>query len=495
MFYDELLYTTTSNNKTEEHSWREVVIPMYNGYPIRELYDANGNLVYDGLNLENEAVRYYLKSTIIQDPAYNTYTDTGNRVYQYTKEGIKALHNDNKAFLYNSNGFTHDFKTSVFYAMWMRGNLNDGDGYGAWSWKYTGSTQRLLTMHPTWTNRPAPIVVNAEGGTKVRVSTDSNFNNYYDFSVGTNVELEDPENPTQYIVESTGPNCTCLYNLIPNTKYYYRVLDQNDTIIKESNFTTRGRLRMIALGNVNNVRDLGGWPCEGGHLAYGKLYRGCGLSTSTDLNSGKSGYPSNEAKSILVNQLNVKKVIDLRTRSGTQSISLPNSVTIVNVPMDDSAIYGDVVNSSANRTAIKNVLNSIAASLNNGEAVYFCCNHGQDRTGTIACIIELICGCDYVSIIKDWEVSAFHANYLPSATCIYKNSSATSSTKLVSTLDFIEEQSVDTTNVDLMNWLNSVGVGSSDLDTINTKCLAWLYSIGVSSNTINSIKANMIIQD
>ena len=132
--------------------------------------------------------------------------------------------------------------------------------------------------------------------------------------------------------------------------------------------------------------------------------------------------------------------------------------------MSDSSVYGES-GLTASATAIKNTLTDIGNLLDQGKIVYFYCNHGQDRTGTIACLIELICGCDFESIIKDYELSCFHASDLTNATPVYNG-------KLWSSIQFI---------------------AGKQGDTLNDKCVTWLKSIGVTQTTIDKIRNNMIV--
>ena len=89
--------------------------------------------------------------------------------------------------------------------------------------------------------------------------------------------------------EVTGRNSFPLYNLLPDTTYYYEVIqlfaDGNVVEAKSGNFTSSDEsLRLIYIEGTQNVRDLGGWTgLDGKKVKYGKIYRGASFSDSSFL--------------------------------------------------------------------------------------------------------------------------------------------------------------------------------------------------------------------
>ena len=59
---------------------------------------------------------------------------------------------------------------------------------------------------------------------------------------------------------------------------------------------------MIHLLNVGNVRDLGGWDCDGGRVKYGLLFRGGEMY----------GYLTDDGRQQAIDMLGILKEIDLR---------------------------------------------------------------------------------------------------------------------------------------------------------------------------------------
>ena len=78
-----------------------------------------------------------------------------------------------------------------------------------------------------------------------------------------------------------------IYNVSP-LGGTYAVLD--DKSVKQSgHLSPTGQVRMIEASTVN-MRDLGGWKCDGGTVKYGKIYRGGAINPDdTDLFLKKLG--------------------------------------------------------------------------------------------------------------------------------------------------------------------------------------------------------------
>ena len=157
---------------------------------------------------------------------------------------------------------------------------------------YTVSYAREYRKNLRASDRPKPVTVTwTEGNAaKVLVSPSPLF-----------------EAATEVPVEA---NVAEIYNLVPGVKYYYKVLDGEGKVLSSASFTPVGPLRMIA-GVVSNMRDLGGWKADGGHIAYGKLYRGAALS---------SRRTTDRAKEIFKKDLGISVDLDLRHRQYTGTL-------------------------------------------------------------------------------------------------------------------------------------------------------------------------------
>ena len=215
-----------------------------------------------------------------------------------------------------------------------------------------------------------------------------------------------------------------VYNLIPGQKYYYKIIGNNNSVLKSACVTPVGPLRMIYIPNYNssyvrNIRDLGGWPADGGHIAYGKLYRGSRLDDIQ--NSGNSS-----AKDYFLNTLGVRIDIDLRglppgSQGGsgehdpwysTDPIEYHNIKLwhyLVNGPnqFNDNITISDGTSSDQYQYAIRQII----GWLGQGKPVYFHCHGGSDRTGTLAFLIEALLGVSELDLCRDYEVTYYSGSH------------------------------------------------------------------------------------
>ena len=145
-------------------------------------------------------------------------------------------------------------------------------------------------------------------------------------------------------------------------------------------------LRYIQTDAVN-VRDLGGWACDGGKVKYGLLYRG--------------GYLVAADRSVMVNELGVMHDLDLR---GTNEAALTAS------PLGDDIYYTCAEHMAwytlASDCWVTN-LRTVFEAVTHNEPVYFHCSAGADRTGTLACVLEGLLGMSQSDIDKDYELTCF----------------------------------------------------------------------------------------
>lgn len=145
-----------------------------------------------------------------------------------------------------------------------------------------------------------------------------------------------------------------------------------------------------------NVRDLGGWACDGGTVKYGLLIRGGRISAAD--------------RAVLVEQLGVQHEIDLRGKEGRPSYDGDVAT--------ESPLGSDVWFTIADKAA-SYVLTPVATwqlylrcvidAVTHREPVYFHCTAGADRTGTLACVLEGLLGMSQSDIDKDYELTTFYS--------------------------------------------------------------------------------------
>lgn len=145
-----------------------------------------------------------------------------------------------------------------------------------------------------------------------------------------------------------------------------------------------------------NVRDLGGWACDGGTVKYGLLIRG-----------GKLGSAD---RAVLVGELGIQHDLDLRGREGGGSGDEPEMMA--------SPLGSDVWYTRTQQYAWyaltpietwQTYLRCVIDAVTHREPVYFHCTAGADRTGTLACVLEGLLGMSQSDIDKDYELTTFYS--------------------------------------------------------------------------------------
>lgn len=203
-----------------------------------------------------------------------------------------------------------------------------------------------------------------------------------------------------------------------------------------------------------NVRDLGGWACDGGTVKYGLLIRGGKLAAAD--------------RTVLVEELGVQHDLDLRGREGGGAGDEPE--------MAESPLGRDVWYTRTQQYAWYALtpvsswqiyLRCVIDAVTHREPVYFHCTAGADRTGTLACVLEGMLGMSQSDIDKDYEL-----------TCFYSGSGT----------DALARRRNETDWVGLINSINAVPG-----DSFRDKCVHFAVgTCGMSMYDINAYRAAMI---
>lgn len=199
--------------------------------------------------------------------------------------------------------------------------------------------------------------------------------------------------------------------------------------------------------NTWNVRDLGGWACDGGTVKYGKLFRG--------------GYVTSADRAVLVEQLGIQHELDLR---GANEGGLTASPLGGDVRYTCAAAYAWYSLTPAD--AWKANLRCVFDAVTHNEPVYFHCAAGADRTGTLACVLEGLLGMSQSDIDKDYELTTFYSGSDTDANARRRNEAEWSG---------------------LISALNSKS-GS----TFRDKCVTFAAELGFTADEINAFRAAMI---
>ena len=203
-----------------------------------------------------------------------------------------------------------------------------------------------------------------------------------------------------------------------------------------------------------NVRDLGGWACDGGTVKYGLLIRGGKLSAAD--------------RAVLVGEIGIQHDLDLRGREGGGSGDEPE--------MTESPLGNDVWYTRTQQYAWYSLtpvatwqtyLRCVIDAVTHREPVYFHCTAGADRTGTLACVLEGLLGLSQSDIDKDYELTTFYSG---------------------SGSDAIARRRNETDWKGLINAINAVSG-----DTFRDKCVHFAVgTCGMTMADINAFRAAMI---
>lgn len=178
-----------------------------------------------------------------------------------------------------------------------------------------------------------------------------------------------------------------------------------DFVVKEETIKIKSAIvRNITMDEGFNYRDLGGWSTENGKkIKYGLIYRG-----------GKTNAFSERDKEILKSYLHIKSEIDLRNASddGGQNASiLGGNCTYLKAPILQ---YSYIVPSfslngrsfdAGSPAQIKRIFEFLADEKN--YPLFFHCNAGADRTGTIAFLLCGSLGVKKEDLTRDFELTTF----------------------------------------------------------------------------------------
>ncbi len=224
-----------------------------------------------------------------------------------------------------------------------------------------------------------------------------------------NAEFEDAVTLVSNDEEITGAGF-----FMPGKTYYWKV--EGDSGFSEADIflTLDMPIRIIEAEGVNNVRDIGGWKTRDGRtVKYGMLYRGGQLNGYAGMDA-----MTDKGKYVFDKILNIKSELDLRRPGkddGWQSecwwnaednylkVSLPQYSCIL--PEFEGSESGGSKFKPESLEAINNIFKFLSDE--NNYPIYFHCNAGADRTGTLAFLINGLLGVSYEDLTRDFETTSF----------------------------------------------------------------------------------------
>lgn len=200
----------------------------------------------------------------------------------------------------------------------------------------------------------------------------------------------------RYTAGATGID---LYNLIPGETYFWSVTVCGE--ISEStplrSFTTEALLpRTIRAPRAGNIRDLGGRTGIGGRkIRFGKLFRGSWIELE--------GALTDEGCRVLRDDLGIRTEIDLRLEALERLRCSPlggDRVQYLFLPIDG---YGNSLIEEA-RPMMREIFHTLADPA--AYPIYFHCQAGADRTGTIAFLTQALLGVSMQELLEDYELTS-----------------------------------------------------------------------------------------
>ena len=212
------------------------------------------------------------------------------------------------------------------------------------------------------------------------------------------VEISDNESFANAEKYFTTESFLELNGLIPNKKYFWRVSlkgESGEKIVSDAwSFETKGYVRSVPIDGVSNVRDLGGAVAsDGKKIKYGVLFRSANGDSIT------------EAGRKTIEKLGIKTDLDLRGE-GAEVSPFGDNVKLIKISgaYYDSVPDGPGVNGSEEyRNNFRDEL-KVCADPDNYPMIFHCAI-GRDRTGTLALILQALCGVEKESLLREYELS------------------------------------------------------------------------------------------
>jgi len=197
-----------------------------------------------------------------------------------------------------------------------------------------------------------------------------------------------------------------LTNLHKGQTYYVRVTavgneaSVSDTLSFQT--TTLGPRILNVGGYYNNVRDMGGYVTEDGHVVLqDKIIRGSALDNCVDI---KSSTLNSIGRRFLNDELCIKTELDLRTSGENCGRTTSVLTSAENYYLIQAGSYSAAFNKD-HLSVYRDVFRVFADE--NNYPIYFHCAGGADRTGTVAAILEALLGVSRKEIIQDFELTSF----------------------------------------------------------------------------------------
>ena len=184
-------------------------------------------------------------------------------------------------------------------------------------------------------------------------------------------------------------------NLYGGQKYFYKI---EDTVSGKTSgvktFATKKAPRTLKIDGVSNTRDVGGYDVSGKRVKQGMVYRGATPENISE--EGKKTFAG----------LGIKTIIDLRGSAERKRNF--SDINYVELPEKGGPYYASGDRNFTMPEYIPALIQSLKVFANaDNYPIYFHCQIGRDRTGTLAFILNGLLGADYGDLCMDYELSCF----------------------------------------------------------------------------------------
>ena len=231
----------------------------------------------------------------------------------------------------------------------------------------------------------------------LKFSWEDNGSNEYSVYFSENENFQDA-----IIYKSTIAELKNVGVFIPNRTYYWKVVGDNGVESKIDKFHVADLpMRVLTVEGAANIRDVGGWnTLDGKKVAYGKLYRGGMLN-------GHNGGPKLTEEGIytMSQRLGIKLELDLRSASDSSGQTTNYFNEEARYEMVSLGQYDSILSAGSTKSALKQIFELLADE--NNYPIYYHCNAGADRTGTLTFLINGLLGVSYEDLTRDFETTSF----------------------------------------------------------------------------------------
>ena len=263
----------------------------------------------------------------------------------------------------------------------------------------------------------------AKGPWKVRLATDATLRDGRDFHILAKDLVPRYDGICRYEVPRA--------NLMPGRRYWWRVWCETrcpdwycGSAVGEHgcacgktgpapasetwSFTTVDNApRWIAIeGCAFNIRDLGGWrTADGRRIRRGIAFRGQALNDDS-VNGEAPGRNRLTAEDVryMTGMLGIKTDLDLRTKSEIADMTESPLGPSVRFVHNSSRAYKEIFV----REGMEAMARNVRLFCDSGNLpVFFHCIGGADRTGSLAYVLNGVCGVSKEDLERDWELTFY----------------------------------------------------------------------------------------